>query len=109
MMKSYGLEGPDALATLVEHAAKQLAQSLNGWVGKSLLTGGGVYNHYFIERLRMHLPQMELVIPERDLIDGKEALIFALLGVMRWENNYNALQSVTGAARSSTGGAIYLY
>lgn len=108
-MKSHGLEGSDALATLVEHATIQLAQSLNGWVGKSLLTGGGVYNHYFIERLREHLPQMELVIPDRDLINGKEALIFALLGVMRWENNYNALQSVTGAARSSTGGAIYLY
>jgi anhydro-N-acetylmuramic acid kinase len=52
---------------------------------------------------------MELVIPENKLFHGKEAFIFALLGVLRWENNYNALRSVTGAASSSTGGAIYCY
>lgn len=109
IIERYQLSPNDAMATITEHAAIQLSNALNGWVGQSLLTGGGVFNAYFIDRLKAHTSDMELVIPENKLVHGKEALIFALLGVLRWENNYNALRSVTGAASSSTGGAIYCY
>ena len=105
----FQLSANNAMATVTEHAAIQLANALKGWVGHALLTGGGVLNTYYIERVNAHLNGMKLVIPEEKLIHGKEALIFALLGVLRWENNFNALQSVTGAKNSSTGGAIYYY
>ena len=105
----FQLSPNDALCTMTEHAAIQLANTLNGWVGRSLITGGGVLNDYFIERVKAYLTDMELVTPEHSLVHGKEALIFALMGVLRWENNYNALKSVTGADSSSTGGAIYCY
>ncbi|MEN9333043.1 MAG: hypothetical protein RLY35_223, partial [Bacteroidota bacterium] len=109
IINQYHLKPEDALATLTEHAADQLVMVLRGWVGQALCTGGGVLNTLFISRVRAKLTDMELIIPEQELVNGKEALIFALLGVLRWENNYNALQSVTGADCSSTGGAIYYY
>ena len=109
VIEQFQLSPNDALCTMTEHAAIQLANTLNGWVGRSLITGGGVLNDYFIERLKAYTSDMELVIPENKLVHGKEALIFALMGVLRWENNYNALKSVTGAVSSSTGGAIYCY
>lgn len=109
LLEKHRLSEVDAMATFTEHAAYQLARSLQGWVGKALLTGGGVYNDYFVERLQKLQPGIEFVIPSKDLVNGKEALIFALLGVLRWENNFNSWSSVTGALKDSTGGAIYLY
>jgi anhydro-N-acetylmuramic acid kinase len=62
-----------------------------------------------MERLKAMAPDVEWHIPESKLIQFKEALIFAFLGVLRWELQANALNSVTGAARSSTGGGLFYY
>ena len=56
-----------------------------------------------------------LILPEarisinRDqmIIDFKEALIFALLGVLRIQNKVNCLKSVTGAIKNHSSGDIY--
>ena len=98
----------DLLRTVVEHAAIQLAQSLSDFArGKILVTGGGAKNVFLIERFAAHTKH-KLVIPENKIIDYKEALIFAFLGVLRVRREVNCLSSVTGAARDSVGGAIYL-
>jgi anhydro-N-acetylmuramic acid kinase len=39
---------------------------------------------------------------------NKEALIMALLGTLRWREQYTVLSSVTGAVRNSIGGALWL-
>ena len=44
---------------------------------------------------------------EKKLIEYKEALIFALLGVLRVENKINCLASVTGANSDHSSGKIY--
>ena len=50
----------------------------------------------------------EIFIPENDVVQYKEALIIALLGVLRWREQYTVLASVTGAIRNSIGGALWL-
>ena len=74
-----------------------------------LATGGGAFNSFLIERLRgYHLQPMgiEIVVPDHNLVNYKEALIMALIGVLRWREEYTVIDSVTGAHRSSIGGAL---
>ena len=46
-------------------------------------------------------------VPELDLVHGKEALVFAWLGLLRWLGMPNTLPSVTGASAPSLGGALW--
>ncbi|MDR3716485.1 MAG: anhydro-N-acetylmuramic acid kinase [Puia sp.] len=75
-----------------------------------LVTGGGAHNTFLVGRLREYLAplQIEPVIPAPELIDYKEALVMALIGVLRWREEYNVLASVTGASRNSIGGALWI-
>ena len=50
----------------------------------------------------------EIILPNTEIIDFKEAIIFAFLGVLRLENINNCLSSVTGAERDNCGGDIYI-
>ena len=97
----------DLLATYCEHIAVQVASASN--MKKSariLVTGGGAFNKYLISRIRSYaLP--EIFIPDALTVNFKEALVFAFLGVLRQRHENNCLQSVTGASRDSSGGAIY--
>jgi anhydro-N-acetylmuramic acid kinase len=47
-------------------------------------------------------------VPDAGLANYKEALIMALMGVLRWRQEYNVLHSVTGATRDSIGGAVWI-
>ncbi|WP_431213550.1 anhydro-N-acetylmuramic acid kinase [Puia sp. P3] len=75
-----------------------------------LVTGGGAHNKFLVERLRAELIGIgvEVVVPEAVLIDFKEALIMALIGVLRWREESNTLASVTGASRDNIGGAVWI-
>nr|MBX2827004.1 anhydro-N-acetylmuramic acid kinase [Flavobacteriaceae bacterium] len=72
-----------------------------------LVTGGGAYNSYLLERLR-ELKNVNLVIPNNHLIEYKEALVFGLLGVLRMRDEVNCLASVTGASKDHSAGILYL-
>lgn len=98
----------DRLRTIYEHIAMQIAMSSGQKkTGKILVTGGGAHNTFLMERIRAKNPNV-IVLPDDALIDFKEALIFALLGVLRWENKVNCLGSVTGAFSDSSAGLISL-
>ena len=71
-----------------------------------LITGGGAYHSYLIERISVHT-NTQLIIPNRVLIEFKEALVFAFLGVLRYRNEDNCLASVTGAPKNNCGGQIF--
>jgi len=97
----------DRLRTVVEHIAGQLAIALEPADGPVLATGGGAHNTFLMEQLQA-LAQVPVEVPEPRLVDFKEALVFALLGVLRMRGEATALASVTGASRDSVGGALHL-
>ena len=99
----------DKIRTVTEHIAFQMANAINSIneSGNVLATGGGAYNTFLIEILKT-FSKSRIHIPENKLIDFKESLIFAFLGVLRIRNETNCLQSVTGAKKDSSAGCVYL-
>lgn len=97
----------NSMATFVEHIAMQIAAGVNNLPkGKMLVTGGGAHNKFLVERLKIHTTH-DVVIPEKTIIDYKEALVFAFLGLRRLEGNINVLSSVTGAVSDSCSGMVW--
>lgn len=101
----------DKLCTAIHHMAYQIAESLKAYArpgSRMLVTGGGAKNHYLTEVLQQYLGEaIEVVIPDEHIIDFKEAIVFALMGVLRLRGEDNCLSSVTGASRNCSGGVIY--
>lgn len=101
------LQVNDALNTLVHHIAFQIAAVLNeNKLEDVLITGGGAHNAFLMETLG-HYYKGNVIIPSPDIINYKEALIFAFLGYLRLFKKVNTLSSVTGAIQDSVGGAVY--
>ena len=96
----------DMMATFVEHIAIQIANSANECDVQMLITGGGAKNRFLVERIQAHTKH-HVVVPSDDIIDYKEALVFAFLGLLRSRNEINVLKSVTGAESDSSSGKIY--
>jgi anhydro-N-acetylmuramic acid kinase len=97
------------LATFVEHIALQIALGVSHLLkGKILVTGGGARNKFLMERLQARSSH-EVIIPDKMIIDYKEALVFAFLGLLRMESKTNVLASVTGAESDSCSGRIWKY
>jgi len=106
IIEKYNISISDKLRTLYEHIAEQIAAALEDSLNKKvLITGGGAYNEFLIERIMQHT-QNKIILPSEEIIDFKEALIFAFLGILRTRNEINTLSSVTGALRDSSGGII---
>ena len=113
-------EPRDALRSYTEHIVQQLVYAINQLLPRAdktnnrhqqlLVTGGGAFNTFLIDRLRESLGVfgIQLVVPEAAVVANKEALIMALLGVLRWREENTVLHTVTGASRSSIGGAVWI-
>ncbi len=100
------------LHTFTRHAAFQIARVLKGagkrGVPRVLVTGGGTYNDFLIKCLSEYSEgRFRLVIPDRTLIDYKEALVFAFLGLLKKLKKANVYACVTGAARDTSGGVLF--
>ena len=105
LLKDLSVE--DLLATFTEHIALQIALGVSHLPkGKILITGGGARNQFLMERLQARTAH-EVVIPEKTIIDYKEALVFAFLGLLRLKGKTNVLASVTGAESDSCSGSIW--
>lgn len=96
----------DLLATFTEHSAVQIAKILDEFEIKNvLITGGGTYNSYLIEKIKAKT-KTEIQIPAGEIIEYKEALIFAFMGVLRSLNLNNVLSSATGSLTDHSSGLI---
>lgn len=107
LIERHTLAIEDLLRTFTEHAAVQIALALPEKKGKLLITGGGAYHDFLIERIKKYLPEITIVIPPAVLLEYKEALIFALLGVLKLRQEINVLASVTGAKQDHSSGVIF--
>jgi len=119
LIDSFGLTHNDELRTYTEHIVQQIKLSIVncqlsniplGDGGRLLVTGGGAFNTFLIQRLSEELQSLniEVVVPEEKLVQYKEALIMAFIAVLRWREEYNVIASVTGASRASIGGALWM-
>lgn len=111
LLESYGLSLEDRLRTFYEHAAWQVARVVKSTPASKvapqmLVTGGGAYNKFLIERMATLCP-CTIVIPERQIIEYKEALIFAFLGALYMADEPSCLASVTGARKDNVGGMLF--
>lgn len=114
MIDKYNLPLKDILRTFIEHAAFQISEVINKNVqifikninNDVLITGGGAYNDFLIERLSYY-SNAKMVVPTNEIIEFKEALIFAFLGVLKDQNDVNCLQSVTGASKDHSSGVVF--
>lgn len=99
----------DKIHTFTLHVAMQIANEIKNIKQKSslLITGGGAYNTFLIEEIKRFLPDTKVIIPDDKTVQFKEALIFALLGVLRIEGEINVLSSVTGGESNHSAGYIY--
>ncbi|TRX63545.1 anhydro-N-acetylmuramic acid kinase [Carboxylicivirga sp. M1479] len=97
----------DIIRTCYEHFSIVISHDLNNLVpdGSVLFTGGGVKNTFLIQLIAEKYTG-NVSVPNEQLIDYKEALVFALLGVLRLRSEVNCWQSVTGADTDSCSGVI---
>ena len=105
VIEKSNLSVPDKLRTAYEHIAIQISNASSD-NGKMLVTGGGAFNSFLIEQIKKH-SQSEVVIPEKIIVDYKEALIFAFLGLLKMRGETNCYSSVTGAKTDSSSGVVF--
>lgn len=97
----------DKLYTAVKHIAYQINEAVKHLPkGKILITGGGANNRFLVDAISMET-ENEIVIPPKEIIDFKEAIIFAFIGGLKKLGENNCLASATGASRDCCGGVIY--
>ncbi len=118
-IEASGINLADQMRTAVEHIAQQIDLSLKSIIEqerleKSVLrllpSGGGVFNTFLIDRIKKRIAEstnIELHLPEPSFAAFKEAILMALMGVLRVENVPNVLHSVTGARINTIGGSIH--
>ena len=104
ILKKHESSIKDKMRTFCEHIAVQISKNLQNDL--VLITGGGAFNKYLISRIN-HWSNSKIIIPNKDLVNYKESLIFALLGILRIRNENNCLSSVTGAKKDCVGGDIF--
>ena len=114
LIKNANLSTADALRTYTEHICLQIKNVVSKQLlpgdKKMQVTGGGAFNTFLVLRLSYLLAAtgVTVIVPDEKLVAYKEALIMALLGILRWREEANTLPSVTGAAKASIGGALWL-
>jgi anhydro-N-acetylmuramic acid kinase len=101
----------DKMKTFVDHIGIQIANSIdylsqkNSTGKKVLVTGGGAFNITLMDYIKTH-SDAEFILPNEKLIQYKESLIFALMGVLRINNQTNIFKTYTGASSDSISGSL---
>jgi len=98
----------DLLASVCEYIAFQIADVIKqNTLTTCLVTGGGSFNKHLIMLIKQK-SAAEIIIPNDEIINFKEAIVFAFLGYLRWNKQTNILKNYTGSNANSIAGAVYL-
>lgn len=99
------------MRTIVDHIAQQVGLAIsnlcvdNGTGKKVMVTGGSAYNPILLDHIQTH-SDAEIIVPQPQLIDYKEAMVFGFLGLLRVLNINNTLATATGASQSVISGTL---
>ncbi|XP_064473646.1 anhydro-N-acetylmuramic acid kinase-like [Ornithodoros turicata] len=119
LIQAHDLSTADALQTFTEHICNQVAEVIRlvertvkdglPQSSKMLVTGGGARNLFLVDRLTERLKEFRItvVVPNDELVKFKEALVTSVIGVQRLRGEENFIGEVSGASRSSIGGAFW--
>lgn len=106
----YNIPTKDILATFTQHLAEIIAKEANKYCTTSkdemLITGGGAFNTYLVELIKNKF-KGKVVVPDSSIIENKEALVMAFMGVLFLRNECNVLSSVTGAKQDTICGELH--
>ena len=105
LLDQSGLKSEEIMATCTQHFAYHIVKALEG-KQKILFTGGGTFNTYMMDLITSQT-QAKVILPSSEVINYKEALIFALLGILKERDEINVLSSVTGALKDHSSGKIF--
>ena len=103
---------PNKMATMVELIAKNIGTEINQLLPiakrekhQMLVTGGGTHNTFLMEKINHYCDDhIEIIIPKKEIIDSKESLLIALLGLLNFYGVPNSSPTVTGANQNTLGG-----
>ncbi|CAD5121210.1 DgyrCDS9745 [Dimorphilus gyrociliatus] len=104
-----GISPQDLLYTSTMHIVKRITSAFSGFKGNLLITGGGAFNSFLISLLSEKLNKIgiTLIVAEKDIVEYKEALIFAFFAVKRLLNEPNVYGEYTGSNINSISGALH--
>lgn len=111
---NYEADIKDKLHTAVVQLAQQTASDLstcaNGTSGDILASGGGALNDFLIKSIQTSIDEKNLnfkvVKAEDQILHYKEALLMALMGILRLYQLPNVMKEFTGASQDSCNGNI---
>ncbi len=107
LLEKYNISPEDILHTYTLHIAEVIGKVIDSLkAAKVLFTGGGVYHHFLMQTIK-EKTSSHIHIPDESTIQYKEALIFALLGTLKWRGENNVWKSVTGASEDHSSGIVY--
>jgi anhydro-N-acetylmuramic acid kinase len=100
----------DLITTFTHHMANQICLAIDSipdlQSNQILVTGGGAFNTYLLELVQNSLVDAVLVVPDKNLINYKEALVFGLMGLLRIHDQNNCLSTVTGSSSDCSSGVV---
>ncbi len=107
LLEKYENDIPAILNTYTNHIATQIAENIKNEEEISVLvTGGGAFNSFLIKTLKSKT-KARIILPSSEIINFKEALVFAFLGLLKLRGENNVLSSVTGAKKDHSSGYIF--
>jgi len=107
LIDSHILNPKDILRTYIEHISDQISKSIGSYFNdRILISGGGTYNNTLIDSIKTKV-KSKVIVPDSQIIDYKEALIFAYMGLLKSKEKINCLKSVTGAIKDHSSGKIF--
>jgi anhydro-N-acetylmuramic acid kinase len=106
LLNNEAISLPDRLRTFCESIGDEIARSIPSGKLKIMVSGGGALNSFLMEVIQQKTGKAKVVFPSRQIIEFKEALVFAFLGVLRLRGEINVLKSVTRATADSCSGVM---